>query len=201
MKTKKRILEILLAACITFVLTKVLIYNLLLPDWPKVFVSVVALFGIAFPFLFSYLASRRQINLPSRFSLSFLIFIFASLYLGELLNYYEKYWWWDLILHLVGGMLIVVIGFFVNCIINGQEQGSLNQTPFFVSLFAFTFGVMLSTFWEIFEFLADSILGTHMIKYTINDTMTDIIITNLGSIWAAAIYYSQGRRNRNKMPP
>ena len=201
MRNKKRILEIILAASITFVLTKVLIYNLLRPDWPKVFVATVALLGVIFPFFFSYLARERQVNLPSRFSLSFLVFIFSSLYLGELLNYYEKYWWWDLILHLVGGMLIVVIGFWVNCIINSQKKASLRQTPFFVSLFAFTFGVTLSTFWEIFEFLADAILGTNMIKYTINDTMTDIIVTTLGNFWAAAIYYRHGRRERNKMPP
>lgn len=57
------------------------------------------------------LGSRLPVKIPSEFQILTIIFVFASLFLGEVRSYYDRIWWWDLALHASSGLLFGVLGF------------------------------------------------------------------------------------------
>jgi len=40
-----------------------------------------------------------KIYLPVEFEIIIIVFLYATLFLGEVHGYYDKFWWWDLVLH------------------------------------------------------------------------------------------------------
>ncbi len=55
--------------------------------------------------------SKMQMEIPAEFHLTAVIFIFASFYLGEVQDFYFRYWWWDIALHATAGLLMGILGF------------------------------------------------------------------------------------------
>jgi hypothetical protein len=45
------------------------------------------------------LAHRLSVRLPVSFLLVIPLFIFASIFLGEAFDFYNRFWWWDWLLH------------------------------------------------------------------------------------------------------
>ena len=45
------------------------------------------------------LRARLPVRVPAEFQILAILFVFASLFLGEIRNYYELIWWWDAGLH------------------------------------------------------------------------------------------------------
>ena len=64
--------------------------------WPAVFVTLAAL---ALTILPGKLASRVGLRLPPSFLAAIALFVLATLYLGEVYDFYDRFWWWDLVLH------------------------------------------------------------------------------------------------------
>ena len=64
----------------------------------------------------------------------------------------------------------------------------MNLSPVFIAVFAFCFALAMGAVWEIYEFTMDSVFGTNMQKYMLDngtaligqaalqDTMKDIIV-------------------------
>ncbi len=71
------------------------------------FVSAAALFLTFAP---GHLAHRAQLILPSSFLAGIALFVLASLYLGELHSFYERFWWWDLALHFCSAVGVGLLG-------------------------------------------------------------------------------------------
>ncbi len=78
--------------------------------WLTLFITVLALILTFFPMLFE---KRYKIELPTGFELTVIFFIYLSLYLGEVHNFYLRFWWWDILLHLVSAITLGLIGFIV----------------------------------------------------------------------------------------
>ena len=131
---------------------------------------------------------RYQIHIPLEFQTLAVIFVFASLFLGEIHSYYERFWWWDIALHTSSGLLMGILGFLLVYILNENDRVNVALTPRFVALFAFLFAVTVGTLWEIFEFAMDSLFGANMQKAMLNDpsgltdTMFDLIVDTLGAL-------------------
>src|SRR5690606_33122392 len=49
------------------------------------------------------LGSRFRVRIPSEFELLAVVFIYGSLFLGEVHGYYARFWWWDVVLHVGSG--------------------------------------------------------------------------------------------------
>src|SRR5690606_11091243 len=98
-----------------------------------------------------------------------LIFIFASLFLGEVRGYYIRYWWWDIALHTASGLLLGIWGFLLVYVLNESQDIEMQMKPRFVALFAFFFAVGCGALWEIFEFAMDQLFGMNMQKPMLND--------------------------------
>lgn len=134
------------------------------------------------------LGRRFRVQIPAEFQVLAVIFVFATLFLGELQSYYERLWWWDIALHTTSGLLFGILGFLLVYVLNENEHADLHMRPRFVALFAFTFAVSVGTMWEIFEFAMDQIVGTNMQKPMLGDpsgltdTMWDMIVNALGAL-------------------
>jgi hypothetical protein len=139
-----------------------------------------------FPLMLGY---RFDVKIPPEFELLAVVFVFASLFLGELQGYYVKYWWWDVVLHSASGLLLGIFGFLLVHVMNEHEDLGLHMKPSFTALFAFMFALGMGVIWEVFEFVVDQALGTTM-QRSLADTMTDLIVDGIGAFVIAALGYT-----------
>jgi len=128
------------------------------------------------------LGQHFHVRLPVQLEVLAVVFVYASLFLGEVHGYYERFWWWDALLHTGSGFLLGILGFLLVHVINEHERIEMHMKPGFVALFAFVFAVGLGALWEIFEFAMDQMFGTKMQKSGLVDTMWDLIVDTLGAL-------------------
>lgn len=146
------------------------------------------------------LAPRIPLSIPAEFLVLAVVFAFASLYLGEVRSYYERFWWWDIVLHTSSGLLLGILGFLLVYVLNEHERIDLHMRPHFVALFAFSFAVSMGALWEIFEYGMDRTFGTNMQKPMLGDpsgltdTMWDIIVDTLGALAISIMGWSYMKR-------
>jgi len=150
----------------------------------------------------SLVARRIRLFIPPEFELLTIGFIFASLYLGERRDYYERFWWWDLALHTTAGGLLGILGFLLVFVLNQNPRVDMHMRPGFVAFFAFCFSVAGGAVWEIYEFAMDQCFGMQMQKPMfddpsgLTDTMWDLIVDCLGALAIATYGYLYLRRGQ-----
>lgn len=173
------------------------------------------LFGAIVIFLPEKVEDRFEVRIPNLIKIIYIIFLFLAIYLGEVRNFYFRVPHWDNILHFFSATMSGALGFFLVDYLNGFDKLNLDLSPFFVSFFAFCFSVTVGAIWEIYEFLADGILGTNMQKFitfqgevlvgreAISDTMEDIIVNTLGALLIVTLgyFYLQKSQKPNKKAP
>jgi len=160
------------------------IFLLLDARWLSMFLVTMIMAALIAPALFR---KKLDVEIPVEFHITAVIFIFASLYLGEVQSFYQRFWWWDIALHASAGLLMGIAGFLLVYLLNESKRVKLHMTPGFISLFAFVFAVAIGTLWEIFEFSMDQLFGLNMQKPMLTDpsgltdTMWDMIVNALGA--------------------
>jgi uncharacterized membrane protein YjdF len=172
-----------------YVLQGILFLELLLALWQKNWLPAFTATGIICITFIPFLAERRfRVHIPPQFQLLGIAFVFASLFLGEMRDYYTRFWWWDIVLHTASGLLLGTVGFLLVHVLNEIEKIGMHLKPGFVAFFAFLFAVGLGALWEIFEFSMDTFFGTNMQKPMLNDpsglldTMVDLIVDTAGAL-------------------
>lgn len=178
--------EIFFANIFRVLLVISIIISFFRKDYLDFFIAITTLFLTFLPII---LAKRNHIKLPASHQVIILAFIFAAQYLGELNSYYIKYWWWDVMLHTMSGVILGFVGVLLVYILNKEDKVDVYLSPFFVSVFAFTFAVATGAIWEIFEFTMDSVLALNMQKSGLVDTMWDLIVDSIGAFVAAFYGY------------
>ena len=154
-------------------------------QWMAAFTVALIMAITAAPIVFR---KHLPVNIPPEFLLLAMIFVFASLFLGEVRSFYERIWWWDIALHTTSGLLLGILGFLLVYVLNENERVDVHMLPRFVAFFAFTFAVAMGALWEIFEFSMDRLFGTNMQKpmagdpFGLTDTMWDLIVDTLGAL-------------------
>ena len=156
--------------------------------------GAVTLLIFLITFLPILLGKRFEVRIPPEFEVLAVIFIYASLFLGEVHGYYVRFWWWDLVLHTSSGFLLGILGFLLVYVLNEKEEIDLDLNPGFVALFAFMFAIGFGVFWEIFEYGADQLLGTNMQKSGLQDTMWDLIVNSIGAFIIAILGWGYLRK-------
>lgn len=159
---------------------------------------------IAFTLSPALLGRRFRVTVPAEFQLLAVLFVFASLFLGEIRSYYDRIWWWDIALHASSGLLLGLVGFLLLYVLNENRRIELHLRPVFMALFAFLFAVTAGTLWEIFEFAMDQLAGTRMQKPMLEDssgltdTMWDLIVDTIGGLLISVFgwwYMVRGQRS------
>lgn len=169
-------------------------------QWQHVFLVAAVMAGTLAPEL---LRDRLPVEIPSEVQILAILFVFATLFLGEVRDYYERIWWWDLALHTTAGLLMGLLGFLIVFVLNQSPDVQLKMRSSFVALFAFTFALAIGGLWEIFEFAMDRTFGLNMQKPMpgdpsgLTDTMWDLIVNLAGAAivsLAGWFYIRQSRR-------
>ena len=147
------------------------ITGLVSANWSLAFVSTVTFFLTLLP---RYIAGWLAIRLPGSFLVAITLFIFGTIFLGEAFDFYERYWWWDVVLHGGSAMGFGLIGFlFVFMLFEGDRFAA---PPTAIAFMAFATAVTIGAVWEIFEFAMDQLFGLNMQKSGLVDTMWDLIV-------------------------
>jgi len=149
-------------------------------NWLVLFTAIMVLFLSSIPI---FVKKRTQIQIPIELQFIILVFIYATLFLGEIHGYYNKYFWWDDILHFGSAIVFGLIGFTILCIMYSKEK--IKAKPIVIATFSFFFAVGIGAIWEIFEFSMDQFFGFNMQKSGLMDTMSDLIMDTLGALIAS----------------
>lgn len=167
-------------------------------------------------FIPSFIEKKFKLVIPTIMEVGILVFLYLSIFLGEIRNFYYKVPMWDAILHFTSGLGIGALGFSVVNIFNKSNKVHLELSPIFTAFFAFCFSLAIGMIWEIYEFGMDTIFSMNMqkympdgwhtmteaqklafangesfetlaFKYGVKDTMHDIMLDFLGSLIMSVI--------------
>lgn len=170
-------------------------------QWLNAFLVLMILSLIVAPLV---LGEHLPVSIPAELQIVALAFIFSALFLGEIRDYYERIWWWDMALHASSGLLLGIVGFLMVYVLNASRNIDLQMRPRFVALFAFLFAMATGALWEIFEFSMDGLFGTTMQKPMLGDdsgltdTMWDLIVDAIGALTISLFgwwYMHRGERS------
>ncbi|MDP5367465.1 MAG: hypothetical protein NWT12_14355 [Paracoccaceae bacterium] len=154
-------------------------------NWPLVFVSLATLALSLVPL---FAARWAEIVVPPSFIAAIVVFVGGTLFLGEVFDFYNRFWWWDMVMHAGSAIGFGLIGFvLVFMMFQGDRYAA---PPFAVALFAFCFALAIGAIWEIFEFGMDQIFGLNMQKSGLMDTMADLIMDFIGALIGAGAGYA-----------
>ena len=152
--------------------------------WLTAAVTLAIIVVTLLPFI---LKQKFDVHIPAEFEVLTVLFVYASLFLGEVHGYYIRYWWWDAVLHAGSGFLLGILGFLLVYVLNERPDIDLHMRPRFVALFAFMFSVGMGALWEIFEFAMDQLFGLNMQQSGLVDTMWDLIVDAIGAATISAL--------------
>ncbi len=150
--------------------------------WSLLFTTTLIFLMTFLPFL---VERKYHIRLPIDFTSAIIIFIYLSLFLGEIRGYYTRFWWWDVLLHISSSIALGFAGFIILYVL--YKSNKIKANPFWFALFSFFFAIGIGTLWEIFEFGMDQLFGFNMQKTGLIDTMWDLIVNSLGAFLVALI--------------
>ena len=108
--------------------------------WTEFFVSSFALIITFFP---AFLSRNYKLHLPIEFEFALTIFIYASFFLGEIGDFYTKFWWWDIVLHAGGGIALGFIGFLI--LYSLYTAHRFKMSPILIAIFSFAFAMAIGT--------------------------------------------------------
>lgn len=152
------------------------LWSLVNLNWESFFLSVLA---YILSFIPEIIELRFKTILPVEFDFTIALFVFLSVFLGEVGDVYERFFWWDALLHLSSGFILGYVAFLWLYIKVQQEK--IDAGPKMYGFIIFCVALALGALWEIFEFFIDQFFGFNMQKSGLIDTMWDLIIDALGA--------------------
>jgi len=191
MNQNKKSNELIVAMIFILLLVVTAIYFIGVSEYEKLFrigLTFITIVGVYLLYIKSFLKGAKIIYYINLF------FVFLSMYLANILNFYSipNY---DKFLHLLSGAIIAIIGYILYLYLTNEKTRKDMHTlmPF---IFVIIFSTAAAGLWEIWEFTTDSLFGLNAQNGSLTDTMWDIICgTIVGIITAIPIYlYSKGRK-------
>ncbi|MFC7704469.1 hypothetical protein ACFQXB_09705 [Plastorhodobacter daqingensis] len=107
-------------------------------------------------------------------------FVFATIFLGERVAFYDRFWWWDLAAHFLAGVLLCNLAAIL------FDQLTQAGPRLLRALFIFGLSVAGAALWEVVEYLLDLVFDADAQRGSLDDTMTDILAHVLGALLATA---------------
>lgn len=177
-------LQYWLLIAIRISLVVAIIWSTLSQNWENLGTSMLAYGSTHVP---TFLERRYRVYLPIEFHVVVVGFLYGSLFLGEVGGAYDRFWWWDVMLHLSSGVMLGFVGFLILYVL--QVQGKLKMSASLVAFFAFCVAMAGGAIWEIAEFAIDQIFSATM-QHGNLDTMKDLVIDGLGALGIVFAGYS-----------
>jgi hypothetical protein len=180
--------EVSAALVISLVLRLSLLISFLIAvadeQWRTAFLSLLALVGTFLPAL---LERNSRLVLPAGLELMMIGFVYATLFLGEVEDFYYRFAWWDIVLHAVAGLTFGFVAYVFLYIPYRRKR--LAMEPILLVLLSFSVAMAIGSVWEIFEFIIDQTFGLNMQKSGLVDTMWDLISTGAGALAVSVCGY------------
>jgi hypothetical protein len=149
----------------------------------------------------SFIKRRYRIYLPFVIDFGLVLFIFLSLFLGGIDDFYGFIPLWDKIVHFQSGLLLSGTGFVIIYLLNESEKTPIELSPGFVALFAVVFSLAIGAVWEMVEFTGDAIFHSNW-QTGNSDTMWDLIADFGGAIvFSVAGYFWMYQHKRLPFTP
>ena len=184
----------LLTGILLFTMVFSFVGAILQHNWILMLLTLTIAIMICLP---RFIGKWSNIVFPESLETFLIIFLYATLFLGELKHYYTTYWWWDVLLHASSGLAFGIIGFIILYIF--YKTNKIETGPKMVAMFLFTFALATGALWEIVEFTIDQTFGTTMQSGRfygnviqsggLLDTMKDLIDDSIGALAASIIGY------------
>jgi len=156
-----------------------IIIALSLGEYSQVFTGAL---GLVLTLVPTIITRRLSITLPWQVNL----LIAISLYLhiaGEIRGFYMLYYpYYDKVAHFVSGMTVSVLAFVAVLLLD--QFGGLNLPRWMIVGFIVISAMAMGAFWEIYEWVFDTFLGTDL-QHGLDDTMLDMIFVLIGAIIVA----------------
>lgn len=153
------------------------------------------------------LRKRFLLNVPLVLSVVIAAFAFTAMVLGDGLNFYGRYPWWDSLLHLFSGAVLSFIGLWIVHVLLSESDLVVFSNKYFLAVFLLMFSLGCGAIWEICEYTYDDLFGTNTQQFmattsgsiisaddvplegheALRDTMTDLTLDFLGGL-IIAIY-------------
>jgi uncharacterized membrane protein YjdF len=114
-------------------------------------------------------------KIKDKINLVYIIFIVLAHFIGVILNFYDKFLYYDKFVHFLFGIVCSYIAFNILKVKNIVSK----------LLLVIIITMFLATMWEVYEYLASIIFKIdpqNNITTGVNDTMQDIIVALIGSI-------------------
>lgn len=144
------------------------------------------------------LGRTTKVRIPKAMEIAFVGFCFASLVMGDLLDFYGRFSWWDMLLHAISGIMLGILGYAILNTIFDNEIKSPHISPLFVSIWVICFALAAGAMWEIWEYITDGIFGLNSQQFLVTsgtfdttsplqgrdalkDTMEDLILDLAGA--------------------
>lgn len=168
-------------------------------NWWVAFVAALALSTSFFP---AVLERNTRLHLPIPYQLLLTSFIFATLFLGEIAAFYWRYWWWDMALHTLSGMILGLVAFLILFTLFDCDR--VRMHPVLLSVLSVCIAITTGTLWEVFEFGMDTAFQLNMQRATLSDssglddTMSDLIVNALGASLIVGIIHLRLSRRRGR---
>ncbi len=166
-------------------------------NWITVFITILTLLLTYFYIIFA----KYKIVIPKEIQVIIIFFIYFSLFLWEVNDFYEKIFWWDTLLHTFAWIALWFIGFLMMYML--YKAWKVKAPKIIISIFAFSFAMMLWAVWEVFEFWVDEFTTANMQKAKdleliywyfdtrlgVRDTMYDLMIDWIWATIASITWY------------
>lgn len=176
-------LQFVLLVLIRISLIVAILWAGIVQDWENLGMSLLAYASTYVP---TFLERHYRVYLPIEFHLVVVGLLYCSLFLGEVGQAYDRFVWWDVMLHLSSGVVLGFVGFLI--LYEPYVQKKLKMSPSLIAFFSFCVALACGALWEIVEFTIDHIFGSDM-QHGNTDTMKDLIVDTLGAIGVAIAGY------------
>lgn len=176
-----------------------------------IFLCIIAILVFNIPLL---LKTKYKIYIPSVIQGIALVLFYCHFILGEIYRLFDYSIIFDKALHTISGVAITICGYSLINLLNKSDKAYIKLSPFFVVLFSFCFALSIALLWELFEFFVDSIIGSNMQRWQLDeatlqsqkydlgrfgliDTMIDIVVSTIGSLIVSIIGYISLKSKRD----
>lgn len=186
----KKIVIIVLGTIFIIFMAILMIYYISKGDSSRWQVALGGIIVSAIPFGLFFL-KKNPFNIPT--IIGYYVFLFCSIFLGSIANFYFHYKWWDTSVHLYKGIFVGCIGITLfKVLVRESVRGDFSRWVLF--LFVVSIAVITSIVWEIYEFLGDQFVTRTMQRGGNTDTMIDLLAGLTGGLLIA--FYSTLRKHR-----
>ena len=157
--------------------TTVLFYSLYLRHWHRVFMGALTLALLLIPAL---VERKFCVRLPSALEILAYTFIFCAGVLGEIAGFYERFSFWDDLLHAFNGYMFAAFGFCIVAIAERARPPRHTSPPWLATFVAFCFSMTVGAIWELFEYATDNLFLCDMQKDTFLSSIHSIALSGVG---------------------